>query len=207
MAPRGPSIATAIRCGWPAATLHSQSASRARLAPSWSTDRSRSRRRSRSSPQTWCCCEPPSRPTNHASSMACSSCSGGRAVGTTRPIALSPRSQGLLSVGRSRGRYSARYGRSQRNFLQDVHHGTLARVQVPRRGSKHRAPMVLPARSPATISVIAAYLDGTGHLLLVVTTIIHLARHGWGGAWVRIPRKSWFLSTLLLEGLCVLTAQ
>src|SRR5215510_14988918 len=96
--------------------------------------------------------------------MSCSSCSGCRVVGTTRPIALSPLSQGLLSVGLSRGCYSALYWRSQRNFLQDVHHGTLAGVQVPRRGSKHRAPMVLSARSPATISVIAAYLDGTGHL-------------------------------------------
>src|SRR4029450_12096807 len=88
------------------------------------------------------------------------------AVCTTRPMALSPLSQGVLSVGLSRGCYSALYWRSQRNFLQDVHHGTLAGVQGPRRGSKHRAPMVLPARGPATIIVIASHLDGTGRLSL-----------------------------------------
>jgi hypothetical protein len=51
--------------------------------------------------------------------------------------------------------HSALYWRSQRNFLLDVSHGSLARVQVRNRHSGCRAPRALRARgSPMSISIL-----------------------------------------------------
>src|SRR4029453_11278652 len=94
--------------------------------------------------------------------MPCSSCSGCRAVCTTRPIALSPLSQSLLSVGLSRGGFSALYWRSQRNFLQDVYHGDPRRGTSPTEGLEAQGTYGTPSEGSATIIVITAHLNGTG---------------------------------------------
>src|SRR6266446_3548439 len=51
----------------------------------------------------------------------------------------------LLSLGGSHGLCSALYGRSWRNFLQEVNHGVPAGVQVQLRRSKRRARRARPA--------------------------------------------------------------
>ena len=60
------------------------------------------------------------------------------ALGTIRPIALSHFVQEFLSLMISHRCHSALYGCLVHNFLPEVSHGSLARVQVPARHSEVR---------------------------------------------------------------------
>src|SRR5215470_5075502 len=76
-------------------------------------------------------------------------------VGTIRPIALSRLSQEVLSVMISRRCHSALYGCLVHDFLPEVSHGSLARVQVPARHSRCGASKALRARgSPPSHSIL-----------------------------------------------------
>src|SRR6516225_9233041 len=76
-------------------------------------------------------------------------------VGTIRPIARSRLSQEFLSVMISRRCYSALYGCLVHDFLPEVSHGSLARVQVPARHSRCGASKALRARgSPPSHSIL-----------------------------------------------------
>src|SRR5262249_15168278 len=76
-------------------------------------------------------------------------------VGTIRPIALSRLSQEFLSVMISRRCHSALYGCLVHDFLPEVSHGSLARVQVPARHSRCGASKALRARgSPPSHSIL-----------------------------------------------------
>src|SRR5262244_1549253 len=76
-------------------------------------------------------------------------------VGTIRPIALSRLSQESLSVMISRRCHSALYGCLVHDFLPEVSHGSLARVQVPARHSRCGASKALRARgSPPSHSIL-----------------------------------------------------
>src|SRR6516162_5839851 len=76
-------------------------------------------------------------------------------VGTIRPIARSRLSQEFLSVMISRRCHSALYGCLVHDFLPEVSHGSLARVQVPARHSRCGASKALRARgSPPSHSIL-----------------------------------------------------
>src|SRR4029450_4468803 len=76
-------------------------------------------------------------------------------VGTIRPMALSRLSQEFLSVMISRRCHSALYGCLVHDFLPEVAHGSLARVQVPARHSRCGASKALRARgSPPSHSIL-----------------------------------------------------
>src|SRR5215813_970351 len=76
-------------------------------------------------------------------------------VGTIRPIALSRLSHEVLSVMISRRCHSALYGCLVHDFLPEVSHGSLARVQVPARHSRCGASKALRARgSPPSHSIL-----------------------------------------------------
>src|SRR5215470_16922084 len=76
-------------------------------------------------------------------------------VGTIRPLALSRLSQEVLSVMISRRCHSALYGCLVHDFLPEVSHGSLARVQVPARHSRCGASKALRARgSPPSHSIL-----------------------------------------------------
>src|SRR5215467_29217 len=76
-------------------------------------------------------------------------------VGTIRPIAHSRLSQEFLSVMISRRCHSALYGCLVHDFLPEVSHGSLARVQVPARHSRCGASKALRARgSPPSHSIL-----------------------------------------------------
>src|SRR4029453_8695583 len=76
-------------------------------------------------------------------------------VGTIRPMALSRLAQEFLSVMISRRCHSALYGCLVHNFLPEVAHGSLARVQVPARHSRCGASKALRARgSPPSHSIL-----------------------------------------------------
>src|SRR6516225_8809721 len=111
-------------------------------------------------------------PTNHSYGMGGSSCCGCTALGMIRPMALSLLSAEFLSVMISRRCHSALYGCLVHNFLPEVSHGSLARVQVLCRHSECRALGALRARGSPRSNSIAFYLDsslmvqGSGHLAL-----------------------------------------
>src|SRR5262244_1693241 len=75
-------------------------------------------------------------------------------VGTIRPISLSRLSQEVLSVMISRRCHSALYGCLVHDFLPEVAHGSLARVQVPARHSRCGASKALRARGSPSHSIL-----------------------------------------------------
>src|SRR6266446_3759579 len=83
------------------------------------------------------------------------------AVGTIRPIALSHLSQEFCSLVISRRCRSALYGCWLHNFLPEVSHGSLARVQVLGRHSGCRAWGALRARGSPTSHSILPELDSS----------------------------------------------
>src|SRR5918992_1188261 len=94
-------------------------------------------------------------PTNHSYGRGCSARSASTALGTIRPIALSHFVQECLSLVISRRCHSALYGCLAHDFLPEVSHGSLARVQVPARYSRCGASMALRARgSPPSHSIL-----------------------------------------------------
>src|SRR5215510_3729915 len=77
------------------------------------------------------------------------------ALGTIRPIALSHFVQECLSLMISHRCHSALYGCLVHDFLPEVSHGSLARVQVPARHSRCGASKALRARgSPPSHSIL-----------------------------------------------------
>src|SRR6516162_533359 len=78
-----------------------------------------------------------------------------------RPMALSLLSAEFLSVMISRRCHSALYGCLVHNFLPEVSHGSLARVQVLCRHSECRALGALRARGSPRSNSIAFYLDSS----------------------------------------------
>src|SRR5262245_34734119 len=98
------------------------------------------------------------------------------AVGTIRPMALSHLSEELLSLMISRRCHSALYWRSKRNFLPEVSHGSLARVQVLCWHSGCRALGALRARgSPRSNSILpdldsSLMVQGSGHSVVLMTS-------------------------------------
>src|SRR2546421_2594534 len=83
------------------------------------------------------------------------------ALGTVRPIALSHLSQEFCSLVISRRCRSALYGCWLHNFLPEVSHGSLARVQVLGRHSGCRAWGALRARGSPTSHSILPELDSS----------------------------------------------
>src|SRR5215216_5537202 len=81
--------------------------------------------------------------------------------GTIRPSALSHLSPEVLSLVISRRCRSALYGCWLHNFLPEVSHGSLARVQVLGRHSECRAWGALRARGPPTSNSILPELDSS----------------------------------------------
>src|SRR5258706_2536394 len=112
------------------------------------------------------------------------------AVGTIRPIALSHLSQEFCSLVISRRCRSALYGCWLHNFLPEVSHGSLARVQVLGRHSGCRAWGALRARGSPTSHSILPELDsslmvqGLGRLEVDDQLELHrlFHRQGLGGA-------------------------
>src|SRR5215831_456530 len=93
-------------------------------------------------------------------------------VGTIRPIAPFRFSQEFLSVMISRRCHSALYGCLVHDFLPEVSHGSLARVQVPARHSRCGASKALRARgSPPSHSIL---LD------LNSSQMVQGIQRGWG---------------------------
>src|SRR5262244_1156670 len=94
-------------------------------------------------------------PTNQSYGRGCSSRSESLALGTIRLIALSHFVQECLSLMISHRCHSALYGCLAHDFLPEVSHGSLARVQVPARHSRCRASKALRARgSPSSHSIL-----------------------------------------------------
>src|SRR5262245_7347344 len=76
-------------------------------------------------------------------------------VGTIRPMALFRFSHEFLSVMVARRRHSALYWCLVHDFLPEVSHGSLARVQVPARHSRCGTSKALRARgSPPSHSIL-----------------------------------------------------
>src|SRR4029453_13980935 len=94
-------------------------------------------------------------PTNPSYGRGCSSRSESMALGMIRPIALSHFVQEFLSLMISHRCHSALYGCLVHDFLPEVSHGSLARVQVPARHSRCGASKALRARgSPPSHSIL-----------------------------------------------------
>lgn len=117
-------------------------------------------------------------------------------LGMIRPIALSHLSQECLSLMIFRRCHSALYGCLVHNFLPEVSHGSLARVQVLRWHSRCRACEALRARgSPSSRSILPDLNSlqmvqgmGKGHLARVekiggMDNAAKVERHrmGWSG--------------------------
>jgi hypothetical protein len=147
-------MATAPRCGGPAAKGHRQAARRARLAPAWSTPRAPPRRRSRSSPETCCCRAPPSRPPHHSSGRGCSSRAASLALGTRSPLARSHVVPAVLALMISPRGHSALDGCLGHACFPEGSQGSRAHGPVPARHSRCGAATALRARgSPASTSM------------------------------------------------------
>src|SRR5215831_10713274 len=94
-------------------------------------------------------------PTNQSYGRGCSSRSESLALGTIRPIALSHFVQECLSLMISHRCHSALYGCLVHDFLPEVSHGSLARVQVPARHSRCGVSKALRARGlPSSNSIL-----------------------------------------------------
>src|SRR5262249_21960077 len=105
-----------------------------------------------------------------------SACSGGMALGTIRPIALSHLSQAFRSLVISRRCHSALYGCCLHNFLPEVSPDSLARVQVLGRHSGCRAWGALRARgSPLYTSILM--VQGLGGLQVNDQLELHRLLH------------------------------
>src|SRR4029453_9459925 len=98
-------------------------------------------------------------------------------VGTIRPMALSRLSQEFLSVMISRRCHSALYGCLVHDFLPEVAHGSVARVQVPARHSRCGASKALrPRGSPPSHSIVLD-LDSSQMVQGIRCTCCGVTRH------------------------------
>src|SRR5215471_18205110 len=108
-------------------------------------------------------------------------------VGMIRPIALSRLSHEFLSVMISPRCHSALYGCLVHDFLPEVSHGSLARVQVPARHSRCGASKALRARgSPPSHSIL---LDlNSSQTVQGIQRGLGLGPFAWRrGAWTQCP--------------------
>src|SRR4051812_3150002 len=100
-------------------------------------------------------------PPNQSYGRGCSSRSASMALGMIRPIALSHFVQEFLSLMIFHRCHSALYGCLVHDFLPEVSHGSLARVQVPARHSRCGASKALRARGSPSANSILLDLDSS----------------------------------------------